>query len=65
MLGEGGREEFSVLNANLGFGNVILTTDVFKRVERIGNSSFNSLRSHGSVKLAFISELSVAWIYKD
>lgn len=45
MYGEGGGDGDSVLNANLEFGNVILTTDIFKRIESIGHSSFNSLRS--------------------
>lgn len=63
MHGEGDRD--SVLNANLEFGNVILTTDIFKRIESVGHSSFSSLRSHVSVKLTFISELSVVQIHKD
>lgn len=65
MNGEGGRGVFSVLKANLEFGNVILTTDIFKGIERIGNSRFNSLSSHVSVKLTFISELSVVQLHKD
>lgn len=65
MNGEGGRGVFSVLKTNLEFGNVILTTDVFKGIERIGNSRFNSLSSHVSVKLTFISGLSVVQIHKD
>lgn len=61
---EGSRGGFTVLNANLVLGNVILTAGIFKRVERIGNSSFSYLRTHVSVKPAFISEMSVVWIYK-
>lgn len=43
---QGGRKGFSVLNANLGFYNVIQNPDIFKRVEGNAGSSFSSLRSH-------------------